>query len=47
METFVGGLILAAVSGLAWFAYNHPAQFKPFSIGLMIVWAIGCVICIA
>lgn len=29
METLFAGLTLAAITGLAWFAYYHPAQYMP------------------
>lgn len=47
MEAVVAGLIVAAVGGLAWFAYNHPAQFIPLSISLMVIWIGGGCLVIA
>ena len=34
-ESIAAGLIIAALTGLAWLAYTHPSSFERFAIGLM------------
>lgn len=34
MEALITGLVLAAVTGLAWLAYHHPVQFLPIAVFL-------------
>lgn len=47
IETIVGGLVLAAISGLAWLAYKHPRGYRTIKssleviVGFVVAWLSG------